>query len=116
MRPPLSYKKGAWEEQSMQEDPELGEALDNLRDAIFHAYAVFVRKERRAGPAGVRKLGDDGKLTAPPTEHERRKDSLDFLRGEILEERPLETFSALHLELLELMVAYWRELEEAPEA
>jgi len=35
---------------------------------------------------------------------------------EILESRPLATFSATHLELLEMLFAYWRETEVAEDA
>ena len=91
-------------------NPELHDALDRLRNAIFHAYAVFERQERqRDEPGGTPRLVH-GK-TVYPTEHERREDTLRFMRDEILEGRPLETFAGIHLELLELMVAYWRELE-----
>ena len=48
--------------------------------------------------------------------------ALDELRAslrsidEILEWRPLAAFSATHLELLEMLFAYWRETEVAEDA
>jgi hypothetical protein len=44
------------------------------------------------------------------TEHERRQSSLKFI-DEVLDRHPLASFSAVHLELLELMMTYWREAE-----
>jgi excisionase family DNA binding protein len=49
------------------------------------------------------------------TEHKRRESALCGI-DEILENRPLAMFSALHLKLLELLIAYWREAEVADEA
>jgi hypothetical protein len=45
------------------------------------------------------------------TEHQRRESALDTINEEILERRPLATFKADHLEFLEVLFAYWRELE-----
>jgi hypothetical protein len=45
-------------------------------------------------------------------EHERRRSALEGI-DEILDSRPLSSFSAVHLEFLELLIAYWRELEVA---
>ena len=68
-------------------------AFDGLRAAIFEMYAAL--EERGSGPG---------------TEHERRENALQSI-DEILEWRPLASFSARHLELLELLFAYWREAE-----
>src|SRR5262245_24360317 len=46
---------------------------------------------------------------------QRREGALQFI-DETLEWRPLATFSATHLELLELLFAYWRETEVAEDA
>jgi hypothetical protein len=48
--------------------------------------------------------------SGPGTEHERRENALQSI-DEVLEWRPLASFSARHLELLELLFAYWREAE-----
>ena len=74
-------------------------ALDELRAAIFEAYAALA--------------GEGAKTTG--TEHQRRESALQFI-DEILEWRPLATFSATHLELLEMLFAYWREAEVAEDA
>jgi hypothetical protein len=68
-------------------------AFDGLRAAIFEMYAAL--EERGSGPG---------------TEHERRENALQSIE-EILEWRPLASFSARHLDLLELVFAYWREAE-----
>jgi hypothetical protein len=73
-------------------------ALDELRAAIFEAYAAIAEEGAKSG-----------------TEHERRESALQFI-DEVLESRPLATFSATHLELLELLFAYWREIEVAEDA
>jgi hypothetical protein len=44
------------------------------------------------------------------SEQERRQSSLEFI-DEVLDRHPLASFSAVHLESLELMIAYWREAE-----
>jgi hypothetical protein len=82
----------------MGENTRLADALDSLRDAIFETYAALAEQDRAGA---YRERG----------EHERRQSALNFIQGEILEGRPLETFSAVHLELLETLVAYWREAE-----
>ena len=68
-------------------------AFDGLRAAIFEMYAAL--EERGSGPG---------------TEHERRENALQSIE-EILEWRPLASFSATHLDLLGLLFAYWREAE-----
>jgi hypothetical protein len=73
-------------------------ALDELRAAVFEAYAALAEEGAKTG-----------------TEQQRRESSLQFI-DEILEWRPLATFSATHLELLEMLFAYWRETEVAEDA
>jgi hypothetical protein len=76
----------------------LGAALDELRAAVFEAYAALEEEGAKTG-----------------TEQERRESSLSSI-DEILEWRPLAAFSATHLELLEMLFAYWRETEVAEDA
>jgi hypothetical protein len=83
---------------------ELLDAFDELRAAIFKTYAAMAKREQEEGPP-----------VGPMTEHERRESALCGI-DEILENRPLAMFSALHLKLLELLIAYWREAEVADEA
>ena len=68
-------------------------AFDGLRAAIFEMYAAMVENDSRDG-----------------VEHQRRADALEGI-DEVLEWRPLASFLARHLELLELLFAYWREAE-----
>jgi hypothetical protein len=44
------------------------------------------------------------------SEQQQRESALEGVQ-EILQWRPLETFKAEHLQFLELLIAYWRELE-----
>jgi hypothetical protein len=74
----------------------LEKALE-LRSAIFAAYAAIAEGACAVG-----------------TEYERRRSALSGI-DEILDGQPLSSFSAAHLELLELMLAYWREAEVAGE-
>jgi hypothetical protein len=67
--------------------------FEELRSAIFAAYAATVEEDRVVG-----------------AEHDRRQSALNGI-DEILDGHPLGSFSAAHLELLELMLAYWREAE-----
>jgi hypothetical protein len=76
----------------------LGAALDELRAAVFEAYAALEEK-------GVK----------TDTEEQRRESALQSI-DEILEWRPLAAFSATSLELLEMLFAYWRETEVAEDA
>lgn len=69
-------------------------ALDELRDAIFRAHHALATE-----PEGQ-----------PLNEYAARQDALRGI-DEILEQRPLIQFSATHLGLLELLFAYWRQLE-----
>jgi hypothetical protein len=73
-------------------------ALDELRAAVFEAYAAIAEEGAKTG-----------------TEQQRRESALQFI-DEILEGRPLATFSATNLELLETLFAYWREAEVAEDA
>jgi alkylation response protein AidB-like acyl-CoA dehydrogenase len=69
------------------------EAFLELRSAIFAAYAAIAENACAVG-----------------TEYERRRSALSGI-DEILDGQPLASFSAAHLKLLELMLAYWREAE-----
>jgi hypothetical protein len=73
----------------------LGAALDELRAAVFEAYAALAEEGAKTG-----------------TEQQRRESSLQSI-DEVLEWRPLAAFSATSLELLEVLFAYWRETEVA---
>jgi hypothetical protein len=81
------------------------DAFDELRTAIFKTYAAMAKREQEEGPP----------VGPMNTEHKRRESALCGI-DEILEHRPLAMFSALHLKLLELLIAYWREAEVADEA
>jgi hypothetical protein len=83
----------------------LDEVFEELRRAIFAAYTALVEHNRdrevtMGSPSGLRRM----------SEQERRQSSLEFI-DEVLDRHPLASFSAVHLELLELMMAYWREAE-----
>lgn len=70
---------------------------------------------RAASPQALHRLRSaDGSAQAWRSS-QRRESALKFI-DEILERRPLATFSATHLELLELLFAYWRETEVAEDA
>src|SRR6476619_3847100 len=73
----------------------LGAALE-LRAAVFEAYAALAEEGAKTG-----------------TEQQRRESSLRSI-DEILGWRPLAAFSATHLELLEMLFAYWRETDRSP--
>jgi hypothetical protein len=75
-------------------DTPLLRKLFELNDAMRDAYRACV--EEGAAGAG--------------NEHERRQEASQGI-DEILECRPLASFKAEHLEFLELLIAYWRELE-----
>jgi hypothetical protein len=77
----------------------LNAAMFNLRSAIFEAYAVLTED-------GARESGN---------EYHQRERLLEHI-DEILDWRPLASFPAAHLQLLELMIAYWREVEDAADA
>ena len=66
----------------------LDDAMATLRDAIFNAYICFARSEPLHG-----------------SERARRQTALEDIE-EFLDGHPLTTFSATHLELLSLMIAY----------
>jgi hypothetical protein len=74
---------------------KLDAAMNNLREAIFEVYHVLATEADRGQHL---------------SEYQRRQSALRGI-DEILEWRPLIQFSETHLELLELMFAYWRELE-----
>ena len=76
----------------------LDEVFEELRRSIFAAYRAFVEHDRDHG--GSRRM----------SEQERRQLSLECI-DEVLDRHPFASFSAVHLELLELMMAYWREAE-----
>ena len=71
----------------------LTNALDELRRAIIEAYRAIEAEGRR--PSGG--------------EYKRRRAALEGI-NEILQ-WPLGSFDAAHLELLEVLFGYWRELE-----
>lgn len=81
------------------------EVFDDLRDAIFATCTALAARDRVHPLEIVTATG-----SRPMTEQERRESALDSI-DEYLERRPLATFPAVQLELLELMVAYWREAE-----
>ena len=68
-----------------------------LRESIMQYYRVY-REHRPDFPRG---------------EQPRRESALDQIK-EHLDFRPLETFKAEHLEVLVMLIAYWRELETEP--
>ena len=70
------------------------DALDELRRAIIEAYRAIEAEGRR--PSGG--------------EYKRRRAAVEGI-NEILQWRPLGSFDAAHLELLEVLFGYWRELE-----
>lgn len=72
------------------------DALDELNDSMQTAYCQCRTRALEAAPER--------------SELERRKAALNSIR-EILQWRPLESFKAEHLEFLETLIAYWRELE-----
>ena len=83
----------------------LEEAFEELRRSIFGAYTALVEHNHDhevtiGSPSGSRRM----------SEQKRRQSSLEFI-DEVLDRHPLASFSAVHLELLELMIAYWREAE-----
>jgi hypothetical protein len=71
-------------------------ALDKLRDTIFETFQVLA--------------ADDDDRTRHMDEYQQRQIALRGI-DDILEGRPLIQFSAAHLDLLELLFAYWRLLE-----
>src|SRR6188472_4257302 len=83
----------------------LDEAFEELRRSIFAAYTALVEHNQNhkatiGSPPASRRM----------SEQERRQSSLKII-DEVLDRHPLAAFSAVHLELLELMMAYWREVE-----
>ena len=80
----------------------LAEKLTELRRAVFETYAELRRAE--------------AERLQRQSEHERRDAIVDEIVEETLEGRPLRSFSATHLEVLALLVSYWRELEVAADA
>ena len=79
---------------SLLNDPN--NELDKLRAAIFAFARRCVEQEKQK----------DGRRT----EQQRRQASVAWI-DELLEWRPLTAFSAMQLEFLELLIAYWRECE-----
>jgi hypothetical protein len=73
---------------------EILEALGELNGCMQQTYRELAARER-PNACG---------------EQERRERALQAIR-ESLEWRPLETFKAEHLEFLETLIVYWRELE-----
>jgi hypothetical protein len=81
------------------------EVFEELRSAIFAAYTALAEHDRDHD-----RMIDTARGLRRMSEQERRQSALSFI-DEIVEGRPLASFSAVHLELLELMMAYWREAE-----
>jgi hypothetical protein len=81
----------------------LDDIFEELRDAIFATYTALAERDRDpeiTTATGSRRM----------SEQERRQSALNFIK-EILDGHPLASFSAVQLELLELMMAYWREAD-----
>jgi hypothetical protein len=78
--------------------PEISREFDELRAAIFAVYRLLMTQDRNASRDHLE------------SEQAYRRVVLESI-GEILDGHPLTSFSATHLELLELMLAYWREVE-----
>jgi hypothetical protein len=72
--------------------------FDALRDAIFALYALLVKRRAALPPELI------------DAEREGRRSALHNI-NEILGWQPLTAFSAAHLDVLEMLFAYWRELE-----
>jgi len=87
------------------ENTSLEGTFEDLRDAIFRAYTAFTERDRDHD----RMIGAAGNMRRM-SEQERRQSALDSIEN-ILDGHPFALFSAVHLELLELMIAYWREAE-----
>jgi hypothetical protein len=82
----------------------LDDVFEELRDAIFVAYTALAERDRDHD------LMIANRGSQRMSEQERRQSALNFI-DEILDGHPLASFSAVHLDLLELMMAYWREAE-----
>jgi hypothetical protein len=78
---------------SLFDDPAF-KTLDELNDAVIATARMYGGREKK-----------DGR-----TEQQRRQEALAWI-DEILEWRPLTAFSAVQLEFLGLLIAYWRECE-----
>jgi hypothetical protein len=87
------------------DNTRLDDTFEDLRDAIFAAYTAFAEHDRDH----CRMTGDAGGMRRM-SEQERRESALNSIE-DILDRHPFASFSAVHLELLELMIAYWREAE-----
>ena len=74
------------------------DALDKLREAISEAWDELAQLQSPEGDL------------AGATEQKKRASVIADIR-EILEGRPLESFSARHLVLLATLFSYWRDLE-----
>jgi hypothetical protein len=70
------------------------QSMSDLRAAIFKAFAELQEPVYQAGMS----------------EQDKRASHLDGI-NDVLNGTPLAAFSSQHLALLELMIAYWRELE-----
>src|SRR5262245_42278897 len=87
--------KGALQ-QALANNP-MDQPMNQLHEIIIEYYRVH----REHGPHD------------PRGEQFRRQSALDQI-NELLDFRPLETFKAEHLEVLVMLIAYWRELETEP--
>jgi hypothetical protein len=83
----------------------LDEVFEQLRRSIFDAYTALV-EHNQDHTVTIGSLCGSRRMN----EQERRQSSLKFI-DEVLDRHPFASFSAVHLELLELMMAYWREAE-----
>jgi hypothetical protein len=76
---------------------QVNEAFRELEDAVYNTLQVL--QENRP------------ETTRRESEQERRQDAVQHIK-EILDFKPLDQFQAEHLEYLELLLCYWRELED----
>jgi hypothetical protein len=81
---------------SLFDDPAF-KMLDELNDAVIETARLYVKEE-----------GQRDRSRLP--EQQRRQEALRGIE-DILEGRPLSAFKAVQLELLELLIGYWRECE-----
>ena len=84
----------------------LNDVFEELRNAIFAAYTAYAERDRDCEAAATAIAAGSRWLD----EQERREIALERIQ-EILDRHPFASFSAAHLGLLELILAYWREAE-----
>lgn len=76
----------------------MNDAFSELEDAVYRTFQVL--QENRP----------ENKIMIEKPEHARRQDAVRYIK-EILDFKPLDRFQAEHLEYLQLLLCYWRELE-----